>query len=238
MFHVKHRGPEPLSDLDRLRDALRLLREAEIAFPQSAQEKLEAYARRLAGANRTTQLISRHDLPRLAERHLVESLAPLTAFPLQEVRRVLDLGSGGGLPGIPLAILLPGVHFCLLDSKRRRTGFLQMVRRELQLQNVEVVCERAESYRAEQPFDVVISRAVAALPQLWEFASLQLRKGGALLAMKGGDVQQEVAALRAAAPTVSVVRKYYWPELVDPGRRRFLLIVKEREGDDSVEGSV
>jgi len=108
---------------------------------------------------------------------------------------VADVGSGAGLPGIPLAIALPGVCFVLLESVARKASFLRQVVTELDLRNVQVVQERAENYRPQAGFATVTSRALAALPEFVRVAGHLCAPGGRLLAMKGRRPDEEIEAL-------------------------------------------
>ncbi|RMD96751.1 MAG: 16S rRNA (guanine(527)-N(7))-methyltransferase RsmG, partial [Calditrichaeota bacterium] len=94
--------------------------------------------------------------------------------------------------------------------------------------NVEIVIERAEAWQAgRNRFDGVMARAVASLPQLWQWANPLLKPGGLLLAMKGGDIQQEIRQLQVLAPEVKISQKLFPPQLVDPELNRHVTIVKK-----------
>ena len=114
--------------------------------------------------------------------HLLDSLA---IAPYIEGKRVIDIGTGAGLPGIPLAIYFPEIEFMLLDSNAKKTRFVQQAILELKLNNVSVCHTRVEHYHPEQPFDTVITRAFAGLSDIVDLTSHLLGKEGVLLAMKG-----------------------------------------------------
>jgi len=122
--------------------------------------------------------------------HLLDSLA-VAAHVSGE--RVLDLGTGAGLPGVPLAIVSPACRVSLLDSSAKKCRFLRHVVARLGLENVEVVQSRAEHYRPDQAFDTVVCRAVASLGRLLELSAQLCRPGGRLLAMKGQYPAEELA---------------------------------------------
>jgi 16S rRNA (guanine527-N7)-methyltransferase len=107
--------------------------------------------------------------------------------------RVADIGSGAGFPGIPLAIVVPGVHCVLLESVGKKCRFLECVRDTLQLENVEVVQARAEAYKPMDRFDTVIARAVGPTADLVKYGSALVAGGGRLLAMKGRYPTDELA---------------------------------------------
>src|SRR5215207_1147825 len=116
--------------------------------------------------------------------HIADSLAGLETPTLSEARRIADLGSGAGLPGLVLAIARPEAEVVLVESVGKKCAWLEATVEALGLQNVRVACARAEELE-EAPFDVVTARALAALPVLCEYAAPLLREGGALVAWKG-----------------------------------------------------
>ena len=150
--------------------------------------------------NAQINVISRKDIDGLYSHHVLHSLAIaryLCTVPgLEESfahAQVLDLGTGGGFPGIPLAILYPGASFVLCDSVGKKTIVAQAVVSALQLENVQVVNARAESLG--RSFDFVVSRAVASLPDFYPWVKGHFGKG--ILYLKGGDVNEEIAQVMA-----------------------------------------
>jgi 16S rRNA (guanine527-N7)-methyltransferase len=193
------------------------LREA--ALFGDRQPLAERYEAWLAGAGTERGLLGPREVPRLWDRHVLNSavVAPLLAAG----ESVVDVGSGAGLPGIPLALARPDCTFVLLEPLARRAAFLEEVVADLRLApQVSVVRGRAEEVvRAIGPFDVAVARAVAPLDRLAAWCLPLLRRGGRLLALKGERAADEVAAapaLRAriervgegvSPATVVVVRK-------------------------------
>lgn len=164
----------------------------------------EAYAERLATDGVVRGLIGPRETPRLWERHLLNCAVVAQAVP--QGARVCDLGSGAGLPGIPLALARPDITVTLVEPLLRRTTFLEEVATDLGLGNVEVVRARAEELRGVRTFDVVTSRAVAALPALLRWSVPLARSGGLVLAMKGSSAAEEVAGARKEMRRLGVVR--------------------------------
>jgi len=166
--------------------------------PEQASQFL-TYLEQLLVWNKRVNLVSPLDEGKLIERHFVESAGVLAAIHFPDGSAVLDLGTGGGFPGLPLKILRPDLRMTLLDSKRRKTLFLQNVTHKLRLANVEVVHARAEEAaqdpRYQGEFDVVVSRAVTKLGRLLEWGVPFLRKHGRLLAIKGGELDEELSSV-------------------------------------------
>lgn len=183
MFHVEHRDENV--DLT-----------APIAAERIFGERLglaERYAQWLASAGTERGLIGPREVPRIWDRHILNSAV------LQEVIdegvRLVDVGSGAGLPGIPLAIARPDLKVQLLEPLLRRTVFLEEVVADLGLDNVEVVRGRAEDRDAMERVggaDVVTSRAVAPLGKLTRWSLPLVKKGGSMRALKGASVTEEL----------------------------------------------
>jgi 16S rRNA (guanine527-N7)-methyltransferase len=141
--------------------------------------------------NARFNLTAIRDRPSQLTKHLLDSL---TVQPWLRGERIADVGSGAGFPGIPLAVVEPHRHFTLVESTGKKCRFLEHVRDELALANVEVVQSRAESYKPEVRFDTVIARAVGPVADLVKVAGALVVGGGRLLAMKGRFPEQELAA--------------------------------------------
>lgn len=196
-----------------------------LGLPPSAHERLLAFAGELARWNRLHNLVADASPQVLVRRHLLDSLGaapalrrllPLPPRPLPAAPpppssppsppatptppRVLDLGSGAGLPGIPLAIALPEARFALLEANGKKARFCRHAAGALGLGNVEVVEARAERYAPPAPFDAAVARALGSLERVLALARPLVR--GPLLAMKGRFPAAELAAVADAAPEV------------------------------------
>jgi 16S rRNA (guanine527-N7)-methyltransferase len=150
------------------------------------------YIKLLVKWNRVYNLTAVHDPKRMLHRHILDSL---TVLPYLLGYRIIDIGAGAGLPGIPLAIAKPDKTFVLLDSNSKKTRFMQQVKTELQLTNVEVVCSRVENYQPERRFHTVISRAFSSLLNMANWSAHLCEPHGVFLAMKGQYPQAELAEL-------------------------------------------
>lgn len=153
--------------------------------------------------NKKINVISRKDMEHFYERHVLHSLSIATQFNFPAGHMVMDLGCGGGFPGIPLAILFPDAHFHLVDSIQKKLKVVQDVAENLGLANVSTEHIRAEEIR-NRKFDVVLSRAVAPLQTLWQWSLplLTLKKypantASGLICLKGGDLNEEILACKA-----------------------------------------
>jgi 16S rRNA (guanine527-N7)-methyltransferase len=142
--------------------------------------------------NRSYNLTAIRDLPNMVTRHLLDCLAIL---PWVKKKRVLDVGTGAGLPGIPLALCNPELHVTLLDSNGKKIRFLHEVKRILGLDNIEIVQTRVECYRPNQGFDTVTSRAFSDLAQMLKWTSHLIDNQGIWLAMKGRYPETELASV-------------------------------------------
>src|SRR5215203_3938564 len=165
----------------------------------AALGRAEAYARLLATGGTVRGLIGPREVPRLWDRHLLNSAAIAELVPRDA--RVVDVGSGAGLPGIPLALARPDLSVTLLEPLARRATFLEECVHQLGLETVTVLRGRAEegpTRRAVGGADVVTARAVAPLDRLAGWCLPLLRPGGVLLAIKGSTASEELAETRDA----------------------------------------
>lgn len=148
--------------------------------------------------NPKINLISRKDIGSLYEKHVLHSLSIAAVVTFREDMRVLDIGTGGGFPGIPLAIFFPETHFTLLDATGKKIRAVAAIAKTLGLERVTAVHSRVEDLPI-QKFDFVVSRAVASLNQLWHWSQPLLSPGtqaglpNGLICMKGGNLRSEIA---------------------------------------------
>jgi len=168
------------------------LADMELALDKPTQARLLAFLALLNKWNRAYNLTAVRDPKQMVSRQLLDSLSIL---PFVTTDHLLDVGAGGGLPGIPLAVVRPDSRFTLLDSNSKKTRFLTQCVLELGLTNVEVIHGRAEQCRPEQPFQQISSRAFTALDNLVNWCGDLLANDGEFLAMKGQFPDDEVSAL-------------------------------------------
>jgi 16S rRNA (guanine527-N7)-methyltransferase len=201
-----------------------ILAGAETLGQPLSREQADRQARLLEELSRWSarmNLTAIRELPEMVAGHVLDSLA---VRPFLSGERILDIGTGAGFPGLPLAIVEPQRRFWLLDSNARKIAFIQHVVGQLGLDNVVAVQSRAESYVAEQGFATVIARAVATIPQLIDWAGHLVDEAGIMLALKGRFPHEELAGVPQG-----------WSYTVDPldvpgleQRERHVVILKRR----------
>ncbi|MDM9616121.1 16S rRNA (guanine(527)-N(7))-methyltransferase RsmG [Kosakonia cowanii] len=180
----------------------RLLAEAGISLSDQQQQQLVAYVEMLHKWNKAYNLTSVRDPNEMLVRHILDSIV---VAPHLQGTRFIDVGTGPGLPGIPLSIVRPESHFTLLDSLGKRVRFLRQVQHELKLTNIEPVQSRVEDFPAEPPFDGVISRAFASLNDMVSWCHHLPGDAGHFYALKGQLPEDEIALLPAGLDVESIV---------------------------------
>ncbi|MBI1906130.1 MAG: 16S rRNA (guanine(527)-N(7))-methyltransferase RsmG [Rhodocyclales bacterium] len=166
-----------------------------LGLAPATQARLLAYSELLLKWNRVYNLTAIRASDQAITHHMLDSLAVLAH--LGEVERLADVGSGGGLPGIPLAIARPALAVTSIEAVSKKVSFQQQARIELGLNNLTVLNERVENVRADPLFDAVISRAFSDLSEFVRLTAHLLRPGGRFLAMKGVYPEAEIASLPA-----------------------------------------
>lgn len=170
-----------------------------LGLPAALAEKLLTYLTELQRWNQAYNLTALRDPLEMVDKHLLDSLSVL---PQLHGRRIIDVGTGAGLPGIPLALAQPACQFTLLDSNGKKTAFLRHALRTLGLTQVEVVTARVQDYAAGDGagrFDSVLSRAFSSLVDMLAMTGALCARQGRLLAMKGQFPQDELEAVRQQA---------------------------------------
>jgi 16S rRNA (guanine(527)-N(7))-methyltransferase RsmG len=187
------------------------LREVGVDLDSAQRSAIDGHVRLLLAWNRAINLTAIRDPVEAAGAHVVDSLAALPVFRERKVDRFVDLGSGGGFPGLPLAIALPATHALLADSIGKKVRFLETVVDAVGLAGrVETQTARAETLARDpahrERWPAVTARAVAALPDLVELAFPLLQRGGVLVAWKRGEIGSELAAAGEPRPRSAVAR--------------------------------
>ena len=163
-----------------------------LALDRETQQRLLDYIALIEKWNRVYNLTAIREPEKMVSHHLLDSLA---VAPHLHARRLLDVGSGAGLPGIPLALAFPDMHVTLLDSNHKKAAFLNQAVMELKLKNAEVCSERVESWQTQNRYDVIISRAFSDMGEFVRIARQLLAPGGMFAAMKGLHPYEEIDKL-------------------------------------------
>ncbi len=192
-----------------------------IVLDDRQQDALLHYLAMLHKWNKVYALISRRDGDDWLARHLLDSLAVL---PYINGSRVIDVGSGAGLPGIPLAIMSPDKQFILLDSNSKKARFMTQVVIELGLKNVTITDQRAEAFQPDQGFDSVVSRAFATIADMLAVTGHLVSGGGKFLAMKGVYPEQELEQL---PPGYHVETVHMLEIPFQPGERHLAVVAED-----------
>ena len=174
--------------------------------------------------NEKINVISRKDMDNFYERHVLHSLVIATQFEFKTGSAIMDLGSGGGFPGIPLAIFFPEAQFHLVDSINKKLKVANDIAKAIGLQNITTEHTRAEDIK-NRKFDVVLSRAVAPLKKLWYWSRPLLKKGvspNGLICLKGGDLSNEISESGCRPAVWEIEKIFTTPYFKD----KFLLHVK------------
>ena len=212
-------------------------RAAEVGIPLTAEQigQFSVYNEMLLDWNTRMNLTALTAPEDVAVKHIIDSLTAYDAALFDGARTLIDVGTGAGLPGIPLAVYAPHLTVTLLDALNKRVRFLTEVTAAMGLQNVRCIHARAEEaartaeHRAA--YDIVVSRAVARLPVLLEYTLPFVRVGGTLLALKGRAYAEEQKEARRAAEVLGggriTARPVHLPGLDDV--RAILMVTKERQ---------
>jgi len=190
-----------------------------MAMSPEQQQQLLAYVALLDKWNKVYNLTAVREPARMIGLHLLDSLALVPH--LGQAKSILDVGSGGGLPGICLAIAAPMLEVVMLDSLQKKTTFIRQAIGELELRNASVVCERVEAFQPPHRFDLVTSRAFAELADFVRSAAHLIAPGGKLLAMKGLYPHDELARLPDGISVVDVVELHV-PQV--DGKRHLVIL--------------
>jgi 16S rRNA (guanine527-N7)-methyltransferase len=164
-----------------------------LALPQEVQKKLLDYLALLAKWNKVHNLTAVREPEDMVTLHLLDSFSILSHL---HSKQILDVGSGAGLPGIPIALARPECKVTVLDSSHKKAAFLSQAKAELGIENLEVVCKRVEQYQPENKFQTIVSRAFSDLSEFVRLTGHLLAEGGSWMAMKGVHPYDELEQVK------------------------------------------
>lgn len=208
------------------------IKEEKINLTAKQEEKFEKFCKILKEYNEKFNLTSITDDDGIYEKHFTDSLKGEEFFPLNA--EVIEIGSGGGFPSVPLKIARDDLSFTLLEATEKKCGYLRIVGKELGFENFNVVCGRAEEFGKKEEFrekfDVATARAVARLNVLCEYCLPFVKKGGYFVAYKG-DAEEEIKEAEKAVEILGgkIVERKDFVLSEKSGRRNIIVIKKERE---------
>ncbi len=187
-------------------------------------EKFEKAVELYMDWNQKINVISRKDIDLIAERHFLHSLSLAKFTNFSEGTKILDIGTGGGFPGIPLAIMFPQVEFVLCDSIAKKIKVVNEISKELDLRNVRTEAARVE--KVKEKFDFVVSRAVTAFPKFMTFCNGKISSkqknalANGILYLKGGDFEEEIKPYKKAE--VYPISQYFKEEFFETKKILYL----------------
>jgi 16S rRNA (guanine527-N7)-methyltransferase len=211
--------------MEKTPEGLEIVQQYFADFSPAQIQQLTALGNLYKDWNAKINVISRKDIDSLYTKHILHSLAIAAAFPIKPGSDVIDIGTGGGFPGIPLAIFFPESRFHLVDSIGKKLKVVEAVSQAAGLTNITTRHSRAEEIK-DRKFDLAVSRAVAPLKELWTWAKPLLRKPApgapsGLICLKGGDLAAEISE-SGTRPRIMEIHELF---PLDEFREKYLLQV-------------
>jgi len=201
-----------------------------VHLDDDALSLLERYSDILSLWNRTMNLVSKRDMDRFVEYHLLDSLKVSSCIDMVSLEKIMDFGSGAGLPGIPLKIAFPHLQTVLVDSMAKRVNFLTHVISELSLSSVSVIRSRVEEMPSSYngAFDMVITRATVSLLRAFSFTARFLRPKGMLVSIKGEQIENELYELQQHVDSRLFNIGIFKPPVIEKVRTGYVVIITKR----------
>ncbi len=208
------------------------LEELKINLDEDQINQFKSYQQELLQWNQRTNLTSITETTQVEIKHFIDSLSCLRIIDFPQSKKIIDIGSGAGFPGIPIKIVNPRLEIILLEATQKKAEFCRHILNKFNLNPNAILVGRAEDIAHDvnqrEKYDIAISRAVASLPALLELLLPFVKSGGAAIAMKGKDIQQELAsaerALQILGGKIEVVQKIFLPILNE--ERNLIKILK------------
>ena len=212
-----------------------MLDELKIPYTCNMIEQFHQYYEILIEWNKVMNLTGITEYEDVVIKHFVDSVSIKKAVKMENVNTIIDIGTGAGFPGIPIKIVYPHIHVCLLDSLNKRIQFLNNVIETLGLKNIETIHGRAEDYAKQkqyrEKYDLCVSRAVSNLSSLSEYCLPYTQIGGRFVSYKSGDVDDEIKksekAIKILGGSIKKIEKFVLPKTEI--KRSLVVIEKERK---------
>jgi len=210
------------------------LKKLEISLNQEQVEQFLRYYEILIERNEVMNLTSITNFEEVIVKHFLDSLAIVKVCDIKQAKRIIDIGTGAGFPGIPLKIAFPHLEVILLDSLKKRIGFLEEVAQEIEIENIVAIHGRAEDLanKAEyrEQFDLCVSRAVAKLNTLSEYCLPFVKEGGSFISYKSGKIAEEVVQAKLAVKILGgeIISSEVF-NLLDTDMERSFVVIKKRQ---------
>ena len=207
-------------------------RELGITLDEIQKKQFTDFYEYLVEKNKVMNLTGITEFQEVLVKHFLDSLACVKAVDMSRIKRIMDIGTGAGFPGVPLKIAFPHLEACLLDSLKKRVNFLEETFQMLKLENITAIHGRAEEYaknkQYRETYDLCVSRAVSNLATLSEYCLPYVKTGGYFISYKSGTVQEEVEQAQKAVKILGgKIQDVVYFELPDSEMQRSLVVIEK-----------
>ena len=207
-------------------------KELGITLDENQKKQFTDFYEYLVEKNKVMNLTGITEFQEVLIKHFLDSLACVKAVDMSRIKRIMDIGTGAGFPGVPLKIAFPHLEACLLDSLKKRVNFLEETFQMLKLENITAIHGRAEEYaknkQYRETYDLCVSRAVSNLATLSEYCLPYVKTGGYFISYKSGTVQEEVEQAQKAVKILGgKIRDVVYFQLPDSEIQRSLVVIEK-----------
>ena len=207
-------------------------RELGITLDEIQKKQFTDFYEYLVEKNKVMNLTGITEFQEVLVKHFLDSLACVKAVDMSRIKRIMDIGTGAGFPGVPLKIAFPHLEACLLDSLKKRVNFLEETFQMLKLENITAIHGRAEEYaknkQYRETYDICVSRAVSNLATLSEYCLPYVKTGGYFISYKSGTVQEEVEQAQKAVKILGgKIQDVVYFQLPDSEIQRSLVVIEK-----------